>query len=157
MDALTQVVKLAAGNISRDMHNRVAQDSTQRDINRALGMKKNQNFFYHYNLLMEMAGILNKRLGREPCVDRALLYWKDVVGDQRKKQTDGETHKIRVIDLVSDTNTARRMEPAQKRVLALKIQKWIKNFRFKNTRVELFSWQQRLLSDIAVIHGVQIF
>ncbi len=120
-------------------------------------MKKNQNFFYFHSVLKEMAGSLNKRLGREPCVDRTLVLWTDVVGDPRRKQTVGESKKIPVIDLLSDTKIAQSMSIAQKRSVALKIQKWIKNFRFKNTRKELSSWQQSLLFDITEAYGIQIF
>ncbi len=34
-----------------------------------------------------------------------MVLWTDVVGDQRRKQTDGESKKIPVIDLLSDTKT----------------------------------------------------
>ena len=159
MDTLARVavtVKLETENM--DLNNHVARRaSTLCDIQRAKTMKKNQTFFHFHSVLKEMAGSLNKRLGREPCVDRTLVLWTDVVGDQRRKQTDGESKKIPVIDLLSDTKIAQSMSIAQKRSIAVKIQKWIKNFRFKNTRNELSSWQRSLLFDITEAYGIQIF
>lgn len=161
MDTLARVAvtaKLETENM--DLNNHVAQRHQRDlicDVERAKTMKKNRNFFYHYSVLKEMAGSLNKRLGREPCVDRTLVLWTDVVGDQRRKRTDGESKKIPLIDLLSDTTIAQSMSIAQKRSFALKIQKWIKNFRFKNTRNELFSWQQSLLFDLTKGFGIQIF
>ena len=161
MDALARAATVKLETENMDLNNHVAQryqrDLTLCDIQRAKTMKKNQNFFYLLSVLKEMAGSLNKRLAREPSVDRTLVHWTDVVGDQRRKQTDGESKKIPVIDLLSDTTIAQSMSIAQKRSFALKIQKWIKNFRFKNTRNELFSWQQSLLFDLTEAYGVQIF
>ena len=161
MDTLARVAvtaKLETENM--DLNNHVAQRHQRDlicDVERAKTMKKNRNFFYLHSVLKEMAGSLNKRLGREPCVDRTLVLWTDVVGDQRRKRTDGESKKIPLIDLLSDTTIAQSMSIAQKRSFALKIQKWIKNFRFKNTRNELFSWQQSLLFDLTKGFGIQIF
>ena len=159
MDTLTQVATtLVASENIMILNNRVVQDSTYRDIQRAKGMKKHKTFFQLYALLQEMAGSLNKRLKRRPCVDRTVVLWTNVVGDQRKKQTDGLGKKIPLIDLLSDTDIAQSMSSAERRMVALKIQKWIKNFRFKNNRDEIcFSWQQSLLSEFTRIYGIQIF
>lgn len=158
MDTLTQVATtLVASENIMILNNRVVQDSTYRDIQRAKGMKKHKTFFQLYALLQEMAGSLNERLQRRPCVDRTVVLWTNVVGDQRKKQTDGLGKKIPLIDLLSDTDIAQSMSSAERRMVALKIQKWIKNFRFKNNRDEIFSWQQSLLSEFTRVYGIQIF
>jgi hypothetical protein len=171
MDVLLRVAELATAtamdseeereNINSSNHvvkEQHQSDTAQYDydVQRAKSMKKNQNFFFLHSLLTEMVDNLNERLGRMPHV-APMILWTDFVGDERRKQRGGQSKKISVIDLLSETKTAQFMTITQKRSVAGKIQIWIKKCRFKSSRKELLGWQQGLLVDLTKTYRVQIF
>ena len=129
-----------------------------RDLERAKEMKNNEPFFWMIEIVREMATQLNIRLMRLAS-DKylAVVSWKDIVGDQRKKTKNG-SKKIAAIDLFTNTHTALSLDLSddQMAVMVKKVQEWIKYYRRRNKKNKLLGWQRMLLSDLERSHGIQI-
>jgi len=128
------------------------------DLERAKQAKNFESFFWTLEIIREMSTQLNIWLGR--CASGKYLVvmsWKDIVGDKRKKTTNG-SKKIAAIDLLASTDTATslRLTDDQMATMVKKIQDKIKYYRCRNKTNKLSGWQRLLLSDLERTHGIQI-
>ena len=134
--------------------------SLDRELLRAQARKTNNKFFFLHRVLREMADQINLELGRTPC-DRSIpvVKWKDLVGDQNKKQENGD-FKLSAADLFNRTQTAidLRLSEAETAKLVKRIQVRIRYYRsnFKNDPNTIPDWKKSLLCEFPKSHRIKI-
>lgn len=128
------------------------------DLKRAQQTKIYEPFSWMIDIIRDMATQLNILLKRGASSKYLVVVsWKDIVGDKRKKTTNG-SKKIAAIDLLASSDTARGLclTHDQMAILVKKVQEWIKYYRRRAKKDKLLGWQRLLLSDLERTHGIQI-